>query len=173
MTATIQKRHPSGRPTGGRFSPDEHAEPKVALAGAQPGYLARHPEWDHIAADLVEDGLTREEARGVVAMGTALELATHHSRAAQQLLARGDDTSAALYAIALKTAQTLPGRLHAAKAGLAGMAEEVEAARAQLTRNGALLDAAHPSGRQPVFAATDEILADMHSYLTAQAAPKS
>ena len=215
MTTT---RQPKGRPTGGQFAPDEHAEAPVSLAGpptpdfpgrarvrvdgrpgavsgtpaldgslfvnldeggcvvARPedlerepaGYRVRHPEWAHIAADLEEDGLTRTEARGVVAIGTTLEMANYHSKAARQLLASGDETNAALHTIALGSLQGLPGRLHVVKAGLPEMAERIAATRDRLKSNGAPLDDYARAGRQPVFAATDELLADLHGYLLEQ-----
>lgn len=161
---TIPARQPQGIPTGGQFAPAAHGEAAVTLA-APP---RKNEEWYKAATDLTSDGRSIEEAKTGLAAVLALQTTKTLFSSAQQNLATGYETSAAMLTIAASSLQGLPTSLHAAAGDTDKAKEAVAAARRRLKSSGQLLDMVHPSGRQPVFRSTDEVLADLENFLSAE-----
>lgn len=158
---TIQARQPQGIPTGGQFAPTAHSEAAVTLTARE----RKNPEWYAATTELMADGRSLEEARTDL---TAM-LARHSARTlvagGQHHLRAGNETTAAMMAIAASALSDLPSALEASNGDMAKARDAVAATRRRLKSAGQLLDMVHPTGRQPVFRDTDEVLADFEEFL--------
>lgn len=153
-------RQPQGISAGGQFAPARHGEADVSLEAGP-----KNPEWHRVAAALTADGRSLSEAKCGVSAVLALQTAKTLHDSGRRHLDAGHETSAAMLAIAASTLNGLPAALEAAGGDQAVAQDAVRAARRRLKSAGSLLDMTHPSGRQPVFRGTDEVLADIEDFL--------
>lgn len=160
---TTPARQPQGIPAGGQFAPSVHGEPDVSLAAT----ARKNQSWHDLAGELTADGRSLDEAKtglaAVLALNTSQALVTN----AREHLGAGYEASAAMFTIAASTLRDLPSALESSKSDGTAARDAVTAARKRLKSAGSLLDMTHPTGRQPVFKGTDDILADLEDFLTA------
>jgi hypothetical protein len=159
---TIPARQPQGIPTGGQFAPVAHGEASVSLDAP----ARKNQEWHDLSAELTADGRSLGEAKSDLAAVLALQATKTLFSSAQQHLRSGHETSAAMLTIAASSLRGLPSAIEASAGDTAKAKESVAAARLRLKSSGQLLDMVHPSGRQPVFRGTDEVLADLEDFLS-------
>lgn len=157
----------AGVPAGGQFAATAHAEPGVTLQAPE----HRNQPWYDVADEFTANGATPEKARTLTGTAIAIEVTKAYLNNTRRALAAGDDTSAALYTIAFSSLRDLPGRLNTAGDDTEAACKAVTDARRSLRSAGSLLDGLHPSGRQPIFKAADDVLADLENFLPAPTAP--
>ena len=165
MTTNNAARQPAGIPSGGQFAATAHAEPDVTLGMAAGTAPVRNPEWHDAVETLVQAGKSPEEARCALATMLSIRMNQSYLSNAQQLLAAGRESDAAMLTIAFSSIKDLPARMDAAGNDQEKAREAVSSARKQLRSAGSMLDQIHHTGRQPIFRSTDEVLSDFESFL--------
>jgi hypothetical protein len=162
--STEPNRQPEGIPTGGQFAAKVKSDDVPALGAVTVAEPKQDQEWHDLAAALVEGGRTPEEARGALSLLLASKLTDTYLQSGQAANLAGHTETAAMYVIAYSAMRELPRRVLNAGSDQEEVRSTLASTRDHLRRAGSMMDRMHPSGRQPVFRAADDVLARLEAF---------
>ncbi|HEX9228178.1 MAG TPA: hypothetical protein VF885_16550 [Arthrobacter sp.] len=162
---TDQPRVLKGAAGAGRFARTARSESGLALRAPSSTPPRPNEEWHEMAERMVEGGASPATAKASVSKIVSLQLVRIYLDNTQKSLGAGRETDAALYTIAFTAMRDMPTRMEKAGEDPAALRTITAETRASLQRAGSLLDGIHPSGRQPVFAAADNVMAGIEEFL--------
>jgi hypothetical protein len=160
-----------GNAGAGRFAKTTRPESGLALRAPTSTPPRPNEEWHEMADKMVEGGATPENAKSSVAKLVSLQLVRIYLENTQKSLGDRRETDAAMYTIAFTAMREMPSRMEKAGDNPAALRAITAETRDSLKRAGSLLDGIHPSGRQPVFAAADNVMAGIEDFLTDTTCP--
>jgi hypothetical protein len=163
---TDQPRVLKGHTGAGRFAGTARAESGLALRAPSSTPPRPNEEWHEMAEKMMDGGATPETAKASVAKIVGLQLARIYLDNTQKSLGAGRETDAALYTIAFSAIRDMPARMEKAGDDPEALRTITAETRSGLQSAGSLLDGIHPSGRQPIFAAADNVMAGIEEFLT-------
>lgn len=163
---TDQPRVLKGNTGAGRFASAPRAEAGLSLRAPSSTPPRKNEEWHELAERMVEGGSSHETAKSTVATLVGAELARTYLDNTQKALGARRETDAAMYTIAFTAMRDMPRRMEKAGEDTAALRTIAGETRQSLNRAGSLLDGIHPSGRQPIFAAADNVIAGIEEFLT-------
>lgn len=162
---TDQPRVLKGNTGAGRFASTNRAEAGLSLRAPSSTPPRKNEEWHELAERMTEGGSSPETAKATVAKFVSLQLVRTYLDNTQKSLGARRETDAAMYTIAFTAMRDMPNRMEKAGDNPAALRTITAETRQSLNRAGSLLDGIHPSGRQPIFAAADNVMADIEEFL--------
>lgn len=156
----------AGVPGAGQFDFKSRAEAGLSLRAPSSTPPRKNEEWHEMAERMIEAGSPAETAKSTVAKLVGLQLVRTYLDNTQKSLEARRETDAAMYTIAFTAMRDMPNRMEKAGDDPAALRTITAETRSSLNRAGSLLDGIHPSGRQPIFEAADNVMAGIDEFLT-------